>query len=344
MIPLMELLMQGGNGAAMDAIARQMGISRAEAERAAEALMPAFSQGLKRNVADPAGFMRFMANLASGGYSNYFEDPGRAASLNGIQQGDAILGNLFGSKEVSRAIAAQAAQATGLSQAMLKQMLPMLAPILMGGMFKQMTDMNAANATANPLGRILEQMMGGGGGYSGGNAGGGFGGGSGNPWGQIFEEMMRGGQGLPQGEGQSSPRGGSTPQPGDNPFGKMLEEMLGGPRGGTAPGGQSPQGTQPGYGNNPLGDIFNEMLRGGRSQPEPEAENAPRPGARPRQDAAPEKTYRPPEDGEPQPETRGGLEDLFGQMFETGRATQREYQRGVEQIFEQFYGNKKSGA
>ncbi|MCU0791195.1 MAG: DUF937 domain-containing protein, partial [Nitratireductor sp.] len=127
MIPLMELLMQGGNGAAMDAIARQMGISRAEAEKAAEALMPAFSQGLKRNVSDPMGFMRFMAALASGGHQDYFDDPGKAASRAGIRDGDAILGDLFGSKEMSRAIAAQAAAATGLSQAMLKQMLPMLA-------------------------------------------------------------------------------------------------------------------------------------------------------------------------------------------------------------------------
>jgi len=283
-----------------------------------------------------------MAGLASGGYANYFEDPARAASLDGIQQGDAILGNLFGSKEMSRAIAAQAAQATGYSQAMLKQMMPMLAPILMGGMFKQMTDTNAAQAAANPLGRILEQMMGGGGGYSGGGAGGGFGGGSGNPWGQILEEMMRGGQGSPQRGGQGSPRGERTvPQAGENPFGRMLEEMLGGGRGGR----QSPEEGPSPYGNNPLGDIFNEMLRGGRSRPEPEseAEEPPRPRARTRQDDAPGKTYRPPRDGEPQPETKGGLEDLFGQMFETGRATQREYQRGIEQIFEQFQGNRKSG-
>jgi hypothetical protein len=337
MIPLMELLMQGGNGAAMDAIARQMGISRAEAERAAEALMPAFSQGLKRNVADPAGFMRFMAGLASGGYANYFDDPAKAASLNGIQQGDAILANLFGSKEVSRAIAAQAAQATGYSQALLKQMLPMLAPILLGGMFKQMSDANTASAqgnpAANPLGRILEQMMGGGGGYTGGNAGGGFGGGSGNPWGQILEEMMRGGQ--PRGQ-EATGRG--APQAGENPFGKMLEEMLGGARGGTAKGGAPSQ-----Y-DNPLGDIFNEMLRGGGSEPEPDSEDTPRPQVREKQQDAPGKTYRPPRDGDPQPSTKGGLEDLFGQMFETGRATQREYQRGVEQIFDQFLGNKKSGA
>ncbi len=361
MIPLMELLMQGGNGAAMDVIARQMGISRAEAERASEALLPAFSQGLKRNVSDPMGFMRFMAALASGGHQDYFDDPSRAASNSGLKDGDAILGDLFGSKEVSRAIAAQAAQATGLSQEIMKQMLPMLAPILMGGMFRQMTGQAQAaqaGAAANPLGRILEQMMGGGSGYRGG--GGGFGGGAGNPWGQILEEMMRGGQ----------PSGRRLPQGAEDPFGRILEEMLGGGRrtGRTGNPGSSGADT-----DNPLGGIFEEMLRGRQpetqmprqnryEEPEPEPKTRYRPDRdrennyrrqedeepRYRQEPEPEpaprkKSYHPPDDGEPQPSTKGGLEDLFGEMFETGRATQREYQRGVEQIFEQFFGSGKTG-
>ncbi len=364
MIPLMELLMQGGNGAALDVIARQMGISRAEAERAAEALMPAFSQGLKRNVSDPAGFMRFMAALASGGHQDYFDQPSRAAGKGGVKDGEAILGDLFGSKEVSRAIAAQAAHATGLSQEMMKQMLPMLAPILMGGMFRQMTGQAAqASAAANPLGRILEQMMGGGSGYRGG--GGGFGGGAGNPWGQILEEMMRGGQ----------PGGGRLPQGADDPFGRILEEMLGGGRRTGRTGNPGSRDTFGQEADNPLGTIFEEMLRGRQGEPhaprqeryeEPEPE--PKPRYRPDMDretdyrrqedeepryrrepepepepAARKKSYRPPDDGEPQPSTKGGLEDLFGEMFETGRATQREYQRGVEQIFEQFFGGGKTG-
>ena len=55
----------------------------------------------------------------------------------GIADGNAVLGRLFGSKDVSRAIAAQAAQMTGIGQEIYKRMLPAMADTLMGGLFKE---------------------------------------------------------------------------------------------------------------------------------------------------------------------------------------------------------------
>ncbi len=367
MIPLMEMLMQGGNGAAMAQIAKQFGLNQAQAEQAVEALMPAFSQGLKRNVADPAGLAKFMAAMAGGARGGYFDNPGAAASEEGRGMGDAILGQLFGSKDVSRAVAAQASQATGLSQSILKQMLPMLAPILLGGLFKQMT---GGSGGSNPLGRIFEEMMRGGGGMPQQQAPEPR---AGNPWGQILEEMMKGGgqqrapmprQSQPSpdenplgriieemmrgGQPRQEPRGraseqqdlpGEMPQ-GDNPLGRILEEMLGGGRGGRQPTDQQSNG------DNPLGDIFNDMLRNGRkAEPEEQVERQPErnqwrePEEPKRQQREPR--YQPDDNGEPTPQTKGGLEDLFGRMFETGRETQNDYQRGVEQIFDQFMGGGK---
>ncbi len=304
MLPLMEMLTQG-NAAAMDTFARQFQLSREQTERAVEALMPAFSQGLKRNVADPAGFMSFMSALSGGGHARYFEDPMAAVSRGGMAEGEAILNHLFGSPEVSRAVAAHAATATGLSQVIMKQMLAALAPILMGGLFKQMMGAmpgaSQAGAGANPLGRILEQMTGGGA-QGGSNPGGG----------------MRG----------QTP--GSAPQAGANPWGKMFEDMMRGAQGGNSAGGRA----QPVPGSdNPLGQIFQDMLRGGMGG-----------AARPPEEAPPEEEapYRSPEDGSPHPRTSGGLGDLFGEMFDAGLGAQREYQKGVEQIFEQFLSGKKT--
>ena len=157
-------------------------------------------------------------------------------------------------------------------------------------------------------------------------------GGAGGPWGQILEEMMRGGQ------GGGGPR--TTPQ--DNPFGRMLEEMLGG---GQGSGSARPQGRVGGDGSDRLGEIFNDMLRGKRDEPELRPE--PPQGAPPeRQAEIPEGSkaqprWQPSEDGTPRPETRGGLEDLFGKMFESGTSAQRDYQRSVEQIFNQLLGGKQ---
>lgn len=317
MLPLMEMLTKGGNGAAMDALSRQFGLSREQAEQAAAALMPAFSQGLKRNAADPAGFFAFMNAMASGNHARYFDDPREATTDGGQQEGNAILGHLFGSKEVSRAVAAQAAQATGLSQSILKQMLPALAPILLGGLFKQMTGkMGGAaqgGAGANPLGQILEQMMGGGGAarmpqMPGGGA---------NPWGDILGQILGGG--APGGARGQTPGDAPMPPSGGNPWGDILEQMMGGGRDNRAGGREMPV---PGA-DNPLGKIFQDMMRGGMGAQEPETS-----GSREREDAG--------RRGQP-----GGLEDLFGKMFETGRQGQNEYQKGIENIFDQFLGGSK---
>lgn len=293
MLPLMEMMMQAGGGQSLDQFAKQFAISREQTEKAMEALMPAFSEGLKRNAADPAGFAKFMGALYGGQHAGFFDQPDKAFSSEGVSEGNAILGHLFGSKELSRAVATQAAQMTGLSQSILKQMLPMLAPMVLGGLFKQMSGQGPANAGAakgNPFGPILEQMMGGGSQRQAPSGG--------NPWTDMLEQMMGG--------GASAER---KPQSGGNPWTDMLEQMMGGSRSG---GAGKPAAT-----DNPLGQIFEEMLRSGtgnaarseRKEPQREQANSP---------------------------AGGGLGDLFGEMFETGRQNQREYQRGMESIFDSF--------
>ena len=95
----------------------------------------------------------------------------------------ADFGHLFGSKDLSRAVASQAAQATGIGQQVLQQMLPVIASMIMGGLFKQSTSQLQAGQPA-----------------------GGFGGGSGNPLQEIIEQMMR------QGGGMGGMPGGAQPQ------------------------------------------------------------------------------------------------------------------------------------
>ncbi len=51
--------------------------------------------------------------------------------------GNQILGQLFGSKEVSRNVAAQVEQKSGVSSAIIKKMLPVIATMAMGAMTKK---------------------------------------------------------------------------------------------------------------------------------------------------------------------------------------------------------------
>ena len=73
MLPLMEMMMQAGGGQSLDRFASQFGMSREQTEKAMEALMPAFSEGLKRNMADPTGFARFMEHQ-QGQYHHQADD------------------------------------------------------------------------------------------------------------------------------------------------------------------------------------------------------------------------------------------------------------------------------
>ncbi len=232
-MPTLIELLNAQNGAAMRALAQQFNLSQQQTQAALEALLPAFSQGLKRNAADPYGVGAFLTALSTGQHAQYFDNPMAAFSPQGTAEGNGILDHLFGSKDLSRAVAAQAAQATGIGQQVLQQMLPAIAAMLMGGMFKQ----SAQPAQASGLGA--------------------------NPLQQIFEQMMRqgGGFGMPQ----TAPRQDPT-DPFDNSFGKALRDMFGG---GAAPKAE-PRQAPSGFGDNPWGKMFEEMMRGGRpAAPEP---------------------------------------------------------------------------
>ncbi|UVD57499.1 DUF937 domain-containing protein [Rhizobium sp. Pop5] len=155
MLPLFDMMMQAQNGAALEAVARQYNLAQEQATKAMAALMPAFSAGLKRSTSNPYDFVGLMQAVASGNYARYFEDMSRAFTPEGISDGNNILAQLFGSKEVSRAVAAQAAQMTGIGQDIYKQMLPVLADTLMGGLFKQTT-----GQMASPVNPFVNTAMG----------------------------------------------------------------------------------------------------------------------------------------------------------------------------------------
>lgn len=302
---LYDIFQNAQNGSAQNNIARQFGLNQEQTQKAIEALMPAFSSGLKRNVSDPNGFASFMDALSTGKHEKYVETPDEVFSSSAMKDGNAILGHLFGSKDVSRAVAANAAKATGIGETILKQMLPALAPMIMGGLFKQMSGQaqQASQAGAmgnNPLGQIFEQMM-----------GGARSSGSGNPLQDILGQMMGGGK-----TGHNQGKSG-------NPLEDILGQMMGGA------GNNQPRQTEKGASDSPLGEIFGEMLRGGTGRGDASAEQ---------ENSHERDQYDETRRSDPQ---TGGLGDLFGEMFESGKTVQRDYQKSVDNIFDQYLDGMK---
>ncbi len=60
-----------------------------------------------------------------------------------IEKGNELLGYITGSKEKSKEIAAQVAEETGFDFSMIKKLLPIVAPIVMGNLGKTLTQTNA---------------------------------------------------------------------------------------------------------------------------------------------------------------------------------------------------------
>ncbi|MEZ5799931.1 MAG: hypothetical protein R3D29_05005 [Nitratireductor sp.] len=74
------------------------------------------------------------------------------------------------------------------------------------------------------------------------------------------------------------------------------------------------------------------MMRGGGMAQQPTQQSKPQ--AR----QQPEERYQPEVAPGQARQRKGGLEDIFGDMFETGKSVQKDYQRNVESIFDDFLG------
>ncbi|MFC5386639.1 DUF937 domain-containing protein [Aquamicrobium segne] len=241
---LFEMLSKAQNGQAMEELAKQFNLSQAQAQEAVAALLPAFSQGLKRNTADTSGLGDFLNALSTGQHAKYFEDASRAFSAQGIEEGNGILGHLFGSKDLSRAVAGQAAQATGLGQQLLQQMLPVIASMVMGGLFKQSTGpaQSAGNSSDNPLGTLLQGMFGGGQSQTQNPL-------ANSPWGKMLNDFLGGAQ-TPEQDLAPKQDPAKTSEPAKNPYGELFGQMF-------EAGRQQRDDYQKG-----MESIFDQFLRG----------------------------------------------------------------------------------
>ena len=156
---LLDMIMSAQNGAAVQQAAAQTGMAPAQAQSAIAALLPAISSALKQNTQSPQGLAGLLGALQKGNHQQYLEQPDVLARPEAVQDGNAILGHLFGSKDVSRAVAGRAAEQTGIDTSMLKKLLPLVATMAMGSLSKQTA---APSMKSQLAGLAMQQMLGGG--------------------------------------------------------------------------------------------------------------------------------------------------------------------------------------
>lgn len=165
-----QVLQQSG---VIGSMAKELGIDDQTARIGAGALLPAIVAGMGRNQVGAGGTRNgagglgdVLGGLAGGG-------GGALGGLGGVlldqvlhkdptptQPGNDILGQIFGSKDVSRGVAEEVAGATGIDSAILKKMLPILAMAVVGYMMNQNKAAGqGGGALGGALGGILGQVV-----------------------------------------------------------------------------------------------------------------------------------------------------------------------------------------
>lgn len=149
----------------LQSIARELGISESQAASGAEALAPAILGGFQKQAqAQPQGAEGLGGLLGQLGGGSLMDDV-LSPQPTDVSRGDGVLGQIFGSKDVSRAVAQNAASRTGLDSSVLKKMLPMLAMLLAGYMARQQgggAQGDAGGGLGGGLGGLLGGLLGGG--------------------------------------------------------------------------------------------------------------------------------------------------------------------------------------
>ena len=185
-----DVLAQTGG---LQSMARELGISESDAARGASALAPAILGGFKKQAqAEPSGLEGLGGLLGQLGGGSLLDNV-LAPQATDTSRGNDVLGQIFGSKDVSRTVAQNASSQTGVDQSVLKRMLPMLAMMIAGYMAKQSGTGMPGQSSGSGLGGMLGGLLGG----SGRSTGGGLASmldmnGDGNPLDDILRMAGRG--------------------------------------------------------------------------------------------------------------------------------------------------------
>ncbi len=154
---LFDLLNSAQNGQAIENMARQFQLSQQQALDAAQALLPAFSLGLKRQVESarsspmPSDFF----GLAGMPQADAFQDAAQAFTRQAMEQGRQIMSALFGSSEMTKALSQLAAMQSGVAAPVISAMMPAMASILVSGLAHAATP----KPSANPMAEAMTSMM-----------------------------------------------------------------------------------------------------------------------------------------------------------------------------------------
>lgn len=186
---------QGGHG--VENLANLYGLSAQQTQRVMEALIPAFSVALQRAMQSPESLANLTILMMSGPYGGLYEHPPQKP-VELAKPGDPVLEAVFGSPDVAKAVADHAASSSGLAAAVVKQVMPSFATLLLGGLAKSLAASGAmSQMLAASLARASGQQLP-----------------TGNPWVDALNNFI------------SPPQAQQAPQSTGNPWVDAFAQMM----------------------------------------------------------------------------------------------------------------------
>lgn len=131
----------------MDQLARQLGVDEATAAQATSLALPALLGGLQANAGDPGGAQSLMGAL--GQHSGSMFDQGVDLERVDTEDGAKISSHIFGSNEDQVVHALGGAGGGAVGGQLIKRLLPMLAPIVLSYLARQMQGRGSAGSSGS---------------------------------------------------------------------------------------------------------------------------------------------------------------------------------------------------
>ena len=155
-----DLLFDKQNSSAITQFANKFDVSEAQARDAISSLAPSLSRGLGHHSQSEIGRGGILDALKTGNHSRYLDNPDLLGSNQNRDDGNSILGHIFGNKEVSRHVTNEASKKTGIGGTLLKKMLPVIATMVMASLGKKVFGGNkSAPAQQQSGGGLLTQIL-----------------------------------------------------------------------------------------------------------------------------------------------------------------------------------------
>jgi hypothetical protein len=170
-------------------IAARLGVDQGEVDSAVKTLVPVLVGGLQQNAQDPDAAGK-IENAASNHAASGLLDGGVSVDQVDESDGSKAVARIFGGNDTGQVASALAGGGAGNSD-LIKKLLPILAPIVLAYIGKQLTknqapaEPQAQSSGGGGLGDILGSILGGSSGGGGGD----------NPLGSILGSVLGGNQG-----------------------------------------------------------------------------------------------------------------------------------------------------